>query len=638
MPEWIPVMKKLLVCYSFLWLMVINSFAQFPKTIDSLRVFFKSSPKDTIYVLALSEFTFQSIQQGKYAAADSGIIAIESLSKKLNFGTGFYRAMNSRGFLAYSKQKYDVALDYFKTCLQIIKKYKLPGKTYQNGLNNISIAYGALGDRENATKYAMELIDFQTKNNLRPFKSSPYDRIASNLQHYKKYDEALKYYQKALQIEKENNNKIDIAIAENNIGNLYELIKQPDEAIKSFLRGLKSAEEANYPLLQTDFLTNLGRLYFARNDFAKAEAYLKKSEKLIKELDAAASLKIVYHNLGDLYAKQNRNDLAEKYYLLSLDLAKEAKDIYLLYSINENLSIFYADTKNYQKAYEYKLAAEVAKDSTFKLETAKNTDELLTKYESKQKEQEIALLNEKNAKSSLQNRSIIAGSVLLILLAGIFTVYILNRNKLRRLQESEKLRNRIAADLHDEIGSTLSSILLISGMARNRSQETNGDINNKMFTKIYSDSQHVMESVDEIIWSVNPVNDSLQGILLRLREYALPLAESKNIDFEFKVEGEIEQLALTMEVRRNLYLIIKEAINNLVKYSDASKAGVYFAKDKKEIKVVIKDNGKGFDTQAETARNGIKNMKLRALEINAAINIVSSLDSGSAINLSFTIT
>lgn len=631
-------MKKPLVLLSFLCLIGTNSFAQFPKTIDSLRVFFKTSPKDTIYVLALSEFTFQSIQQGKYAAADSGVVAIESLSKKLNFGTGFYRAMNSRGFLAYSKQKYDVALDYFKNSLQVIEKYKLPRKTYQNALNNISIAYGALGDRENATKYAMELVDFQTKYNLRPFKSSPYDRIASNLQHYKKYNEALKYYQKALQIEKENNNKVDIAIAENNIGNLYELLKQPDEAIKSFLRGLKSAEEANYTLLQTDFLTNLGRLYFSRNDFVKAEAYLKKSERLIKDLDAAASLKIVYHNLGDLYSKQNKNELAEKYYLLSLALAKEAKDIYLLYSINENLSIFYADTKNYQRAYEFKLAAEVAKDSTFKLETAKNTDELLTKYESKQKEQEIALLNEKNAKASLQNRSIMIGSILLILLAGIFTVFILNRNKLKRLQESEKLRNRIASDLHDEIGSTLSSILLISGMARNQSQQTSGDNSNKMFNKIHSDSQHVMESVDEIIWAVNPVHDSLHGILLRLREYALPLAESKNIAFEFKAEEDIEQLALTMEVRRNLYLIIKEAINNLLKYSEANQASVYFAKDKKELSITVQDNGKGFDTHAESARNGIRNMKLRAAEMNAMIDIVSSKDAGTSIKLSFSIT
>jgi signal transduction histidine kinase len=631
-------MKKSILLYTLLLFIGLKSYAQYPKTIDSLKVFLKTAPQDTTYVLALSEFTFQSIQQGEYAAADSGITALESMSKKLNYGTGFYRAMNSRGFLAYSKQKYDLALDYFKKCNAIIEKYKLPKKTYQNALNNVSIAYGALGDRDNATKYAMELIEFQEKNNLKPFKSSPYDRIASNLQHFKKYNEALPYYQKALQIEKENNNKVSIAIAENSLGNLYEMLKKPKEAINCFLRGLKLAEEADYKLLQADFLINLGRLHFAQNEFEKSEVYLKKAEKFIKELDAPESLKIVYHNLGDLYSKQHKNALAEKYYLESLALARQIKDINSLYSITENISMFYADTKNYQKAYEFKLASEVAKDSAFKIETAKNTEELRTKYESKQKEQQITILNEKNAKASLLNRSIIIGGVLLLMLIGVFTIFILNGTKLKRLQEAEQLRNRIASDLHDEIGSTLSSILMISGMAKNQSSANDNDKSNKMFTKIYSDSQHVMESVDEIIWSVNPVHDSLQGILLRLREYALPLAESKNISLDFKVDKGIEHLSLPMEIRRNLYLIIKEAINNLVKYSEANRASVHFTQDKKDIEVTVKDNGKGFDTLLKTTRNGLKNMKLRASEIGAKIDIHSSPKTGSSVRLSFSIT
>jgi signal transduction histidine kinase len=82
-----------------------------------------------------------------------------------------------------------------------------------------------------------------------------------------------------------------------------------------------------------------------------------------------------------------------------------------------------------------------------------------------------------------------------------------------------------------------------------------------MFAKINSDSRSMMESVDEIIWSISPMNESLQGIVLRLREYAKPLAESKNIKFEFKTDTQIEKLNLDVEVRRNLYLIVKEAIN-----------------------------------------------------------------------------
>lgn len=631
-------MRKLLLACLLLCFAYSDLYAQYPTTIDSLKIFLKNKPRDTTYVLALNEYVFLKIQQGEYAVADSGIKVIDALAKKLDYGIGFYKAMNLRGVIEYSKQKPEAAMEYFKQCNAIIEKYQLPKSIYQNSLNNIGIIYDNLGDRENATKYAMQLIDFQEKHKLKPFKSRPYDQIGDNLMQLGKYQEALKYFEKALAIEIENKNDVNIAIAQNHIGNVYEYLKKPQESIKHFLIGLKKAEEANYKLLQTDFLTNLGRLYYSEGEVAKAEQYLKKSEKFCRELEANNSLKIACQNLADIYFEQKKYKLAEKYYLEALELAKQAKDISLLYSVNENLSLFYAETKDFEKAFNYKQAASIAKDSTFKLETTKTTQDLLTKYETKQKEQEIALLNEKNAKAAFQNRSIIIGAILLVLLIGIFTIFVLNRNKLKRLQEAEKLRNRIASDIHDEIGSTLSSILLISGMAKNQTASSSIEKSNKMFTKIHSDSQHVMESVDEIIWSVNPVNDSLQGILLRLREYALPLAESKNIAFDFKVDEGIEHLALPMEIRRNLYLIIKEAINNLVKYSEASQASVHISKDKKDIAVTVKDNGKGFDTLLNTTRNGLRNMKLRAAEIGAKIDILSTPQQGSSVILSFHIT
>jgi two-component system, NarL family, sensor histidine kinase UhpB len=133
------------------------------------------------------------------------------------------------------------------------------------------------------------------------------------------------------------------------------------------------------------------------------------------------------------------------------------------------------------------------------------------------------------------------------------------------------------------------------------------------------------------------VNDSLQGILLRLRAYAQPLAESKNITFDFKADEVIEKLILPMEIRRNLYLIAKEAINNLIKYSEASRANVHFSQDKKSIFILISENGKGFDPMAVTARNGLKNMQIRAKEIRGNISIESEIGKGSEITLRFSV-
>jgi signal transduction histidine kinase len=594
----------------------------------------KTQKQDTIYILALNEFAFLSIQEGKFAEAEKSIKQIEDLSTKYDFGTGFYKASNLKGVIEYTKQNPKKALAYFTKCNEIIQKYKLPKKIFQNSLNNISIIYGQLGDRENATKYAMQLIEYQDINKLNPLKSSPYDIIGNNLKQDKKYYEALKYFQKGLDIETKYNNTVSMAIGENSIGNLYDDLGKTKDAIKHYLIGFEYAQKANYKLLQTEFLTNLGRMYEKGKDYEKAENFFKKSERFCRELEANGSLKIVCHGLGDLYFEQKKYSLAEKYYLEALEISKKIEASEPLYSINQALANLYEEKKDYKKAFKYQVDAGIAKDSTFKIEISKNTEELLRKYEAKEKEQEIALLNEKNEKASFQNKSLIAGGLLFFLFTGVSAVFFVNRNKLKRLEESQKLRNRIAADLHDEIGSTLSSILLISGMAK---KNDNAEKNSKMFTKIHTDSQHVMESVDEIIWSVNPVNDSLQGILLRLREYAQPLAESKNITFDFKADEAIEQLILPMEIRRNMYLIVKEAINNLIKYSEATQASVHFSQEKKSILISVSDNGKGFDPTATTSRNGLKNMQIRAKEIRGNINIESEMGKGSEITLGFSV-
>lgn len=623
-------MKKY-VAFFLLFLFHTKADAQYPETLDSLKIFLKTQKQDTIYILALNEFAFLTIQEGKFAEAEKSIKQIEDLSTKYDFGTGFYKASNLKGVIEYTKQNPKKALAHFTKCNEIILKYKLPKKIFQNSLNNISIIYQQMGDRDNATKYAIQLINFQEKNKLEPLKTSPYDQIGDNLKFYEKYEEALKYYQKSLAIETKYKDIVNMAIGENRVAEIYELMNKPKETLASYQKALIYAEQANYKLLQAEVLINLGRQYRIRKNYKKAEECLKKSERFCRELESVKSLNEVLQGLGTLYFEQKKYPLAEKYFIEALQAVKEIKDPDFIRKANQDLADLYEQTQDYKKAFHYKVAADVAKDSLFKIETAKNTEDLLRKYETTQKEQQIALLNEKNEKASFQNKSLIAGGLLLFLLTGVSAVFFINRNKLKRLEESQKLRNRIAADLHDEIGSTLSSILLISGMAK---KSDNPEKNSKMFTKIHADSQHVMESVDEIIWSVNPVNDSLQGIMLRLREYAQPLAESKNITFDFKADEAIEKLVLPMEVRRNLYLIVKEATNNLIKYSEASQASVHFSQDKKQIIVTVKDNGKGFDTEMLTSRNGLKNMQVRTKEIQGNISIESS-ENGSKICLSF---
>jgi signal transduction histidine kinase len=154
-----------------------------------------------------------------------------------------------------------------------------------------------------------------------------------------------------------------------------------------------------------------------------------------------------------------------------------------------------------------------------------------------------------------------------------------------------------------------------------------------MIGKIGIYARNMLESMDDIIWAVNPSNDKFQNLGLRIREYAIPLFESKEINFKILFPEQIALLHLPMEIRRNVYLIAKEAINNLVKYSECTFATIKFKEHSSILIMEIKDNGKGFNTETISNRNGLKNIKRRASQINANLEIVSAEEEGCSVSL-----
>ena len=214
-----------------------------------------------------------------------------------------------------------------------------------------------------------------------------------------------------------------------------------------------------------------------------------------------------------------------------------------------------------------------------------------------------------------------------IVIFGLF--YAFFKYRINQTIKIERMRARIASDLHDDIGSTLSSISMLSEMAGRKDKET---LEAKALNKIGENSRDVLSSMDDIIWSVNPVNDSLSNLIVRLREYAIPLCEAKNITLNMNVDKSIHTMKLEMDERRSIYLIVKEAINNAVKYSGCKNLTVDFV-DNYHLEISIKDDGCGFDTTLPTSRNGLLNMEHRAKQIRADFSIKSELNAGTLILL-----
>ncbi len=213
-----------------------------------------------------------------------------------------------------------------------------------------------------------------------------------------------------------------------------------------------------------------------------------------------------------------------------------------------------------------------------------------------------------------------------LILAGI--AYKFYRYRIGQILLLQSIRNKIASDLHDDIGSTLNSISVYSEVAR-----MDFSRRDHALAMIGESSRKVIDSLSDIVWTINPENDSFDKIILRMRTHSYNLLKAKKIDCTFKADESLNEIKLPMEIRRNFYLIFKEALNNLVKYSGAKRTSILISQDNRAIILIIRDDGIGFDRNLSYNGNGLNNMKRRAQEITAVLNIDSAIGKGTSIEL-----
>ena len=217
--------------------------------------------------------------------------------------------------------------------------------------------------------------------------------------------------------------------------------------------------------------------------------------------------------------------------------------------------------------------------------------------------------------------------VLIVVIISV-VLYGIYRYRLQQIKKLQIIRNNIASDLHDDIGSTLNSISIYSEVAK---QQAGKEI--PALDLIGINSRKIIESMSDIVWTINPENDSFEKVIVRMRSFAHQLLKAKKVEYTFEVDEKLNTVALPMQVRKNFYLVFKEAITNLVKYSCASRVAISLNADNKTIILIIRDNGIGIPLNSETQGNGLMNMKRRAEEIRAHLNIISANGEGTGIEL-----
>ena len=202
-------------------------------------------------------------------------------------------------------------------------------------------------------------------------------------------------------------------------------------------------------------------------------------------------------------------------------------------------------------------------------------------------------------------------------------VLVIHRYRVNQLLKIEKIRNNISSDLHDEIGSTLSSINIYTGLAK---KEINKE---PLLDSISKNVNDVITKLDDLVWSINPVHDTIDSIIKRVNNYAEPFTKAKEITLNISVNTNLQTLRPSAEIRHHIYLILKELINNSVKHSKCTAISIVIEKGNKIIKMLVSDNGKGFEkNNIISGRNGLENINKRIGELNGLIDLESGEGKG----------
>ncbi len=222
--------------------------------------------------------------------------------------------------------------------------------------------------------------------------------------------------------------------------------------------------------------------------------------------------------------------------------------------------------------------------------------------------------------------------VTFVLIAGALAVYSLYRYRLARLLELERVRTRIASDLHDDIGSNLSLIAGLSEVLRQQARQVDSQIGERL-SVIANASRQSVEAMGDIVWAVNPKRDNVIDLAHRMRRFASDSLAARNIQFHFDAPKPNQNVKINADVRREVFLVFKEGINNIARHSGSKSADAALKIERGMIVLELSDDGRGFDETKADHGQGLDSMRRRAEKLGGQLDLVSKPGAGTTVIL-----
>jgi ligand-binding sensor domain-containing protein/signal transduction histidine kinase len=216
--------------------------------------------------------------------------------------------------------------------------------------------------------------------------------------------------------------------------------------------------------------------------------------------------------------------------------------------------------------------------------------------------------------------------------ALVALAYLFYRYRLKKAIELERTRSRIAMDLHDDIGSSLARISVMTAVAQHRAV-SDPSVAAEYFSLIGESARDLVESLGDIVWTVDPKQDNLQTVIRRIVQFGQELCEGRGISFETDLTGTYEAVRVTPEQKRDIYLVFKEGVHNVVKHSGATRVRFCTRPASGRVILELLDNGRGLSPEAQPTGHGLGSMHERGARAGVRFAIVSRAEGGTAITL-----
>lgn len=583
----------------------------------------------------------------------------------------------------FEQHQYDRAIEYgFKALEYAVKSKSVSNEIWLNA--TIANIYYNEDDFTLSLDYYFRALKISESSGVKKWIPRIYLETAAVYLAKSDYSKAIEFYDKAKLVSTENKNNYYLMATYSGYADLYLQRKEYFNTLVNARSGMEMAYQLN-AISNLPYLINLiGLSHFYLNNIDSALFYGTSAYNMsiksgdTKHIhDAAELLSKVYEKTGDYKNALNYyitytaiddstfneektriiRESESKYQtatkekeIIRLNAEREIQELELERK-RQQIKLQFAESKE-QDANLIILSNEnrIKDLELMKVSTHANEQQLKIV----QKENELAIANsEMELKSLMEQKSRLIRnfSLVTVVLLLILGLLLFNRFKnQKQLENKQALLNerlRISRELHDDMGSTLSSISVYSDVAKNRANKNaNTD---EVLSKISFASRELIDKMSDIVWSLNPGTESIGQMKSRMMAFAAIMFSPNGIMFNFDVDESLNDVSLNPEKRKNIYLIYKEAVHNIIKYAQCKNVTIKIIKKEDSFVLTIKDDGIGFENHQNgnganhnignsnghnrIGGDGIKNMEVRAKDIHGKLCIVSALGQGTVIEL-----